>query len=49
VLTDEARYRDLAVRTLGWQTPVYRKHGLDGAAYVLALEQIHAASGVAGM
>ena len=49
VLTDEPRYRDLAVRTLGWQTPVYRKHGLDGAAYVLALEQIHAASGVAGM
>ena len=45
VLAEEPQYRDLAVRTLACQTPVYRKHGLDGAAYVLALDAIrHARS-----
>jgi hypothetical protein len=42
VRTDEPRYRDRAVRTLTSQTPVYRDHGLDGAAYVLALETVQA-------
>ena len=45
VLADEPRYRDLAVRTLACQTPVYREHGLDGAAYVLALDQVTAVDG----
>ena len=45
VCADEPRYRDQAVRTLACQTPVYREHGLDGAAYVLALEQIKAVGG----
>ena len=44
VCAEESRYRDLAVRTLTRQTPVYRDHGLDGAAYVLALDQIRAAA-----
>ena len=39
-LTEEPRYRDLAVRTLAQQTPVYREHGLDGAVYVLALDAV---------
>ncbi len=43
VLADEPRYQDLAVRTLACQTSVYREHGLDGAAYVLALDQIQSA------
>ena len=38
----ERRYHDLAVRTLACQTPGYREHGLDGAAYVLALDRIQA-------
>ena len=45
VFADEPRYRDLAVRTLACQTATYRKHGLDGAAYVLALDRIQAAGG----
>ena len=49
VLADEPRYRELAVRTLAYQTSVYREHGLDGAAYVLALEQIKAVDGGAGI
>ena len=40
---DEPRYRDLAVRTLACQTSVYREHGLDGAAYVLALDAVRRA------
>ena len=48
VYAEESGYRDLAVRTLACQTPVYRSHGLDGAAYVLALERIRAVDGVAG-
>ena len=45
VCTDEPSYRDLAVRTLACQTTVYREHGLDGAVYVLALDQVRAAEG----
>ena len=45
VFADEPKYQDLAVRTLASQTPVYRAHGLDGAAYVLALDHIHTARG----
>jgi len=41
----EPRYRDLALRTLACQTPVYREHGLDGASYVRALDQIQAVEG----
>ena len=45
VCADEPRYLDQAVRTLACQTPVYREHGLDGAAYVLALDAVrHARS-----
>ena len=45
VRAGEPHYRDLAVRTLASQTPVYRQHGLDGAAYVVALDQIQTAVG----
>ena len=45
VCADEPRYQDQAVRTLASQTPVYREHGLDGAVYVLALEQIKTVGG----
>ena len=43
VLAAEPRYRDLAVRTLACQTPVYREHGLDAAVYVLALDAVRRA------
>lgn len=39
---EDARYRTLAVRTLASQTALYQQHGLDGAAYVLALSRIEA-------
>jgi uncharacterized protein YyaL (SSP411 family) len=45
VCADEPRYQDHALRTLACQTPIYREHGLDGAAYVIALEQINAVGG----
>jgi hypothetical protein len=48
VRAEEPAYRDLAVRTLASQTPAYREHGLDGAAYVLALDQLRAADSIAG-
>ena len=46
VFADEPQYQDLAVRTLACQTPVYREHGLDGAAYVLALDAVRGAQPV---
>ena len=40
VCAEEPQYRDFAARVLACQTPVYRRHGLDGAAYVLALDEV---------
>jgi uncharacterized protein YyaL (SSP411 family) len=39
-LTDQTHYREQAVRVLASQTSVYQARGLDGADYVLALEQL---------
>ncbi len=44
VLTEEPDYLDLARRTLMRQTSAYRGLGLDGAAYVLALDAVSVAS-----
>ncbi len=44
-LTDEAHYREYAVRVLASQTPAYQARGLDGADYVLALEELRALDG----
>ena len=43
-LAEEPACLDLARRTLARQTPAYRGLGLDGAAYVLALDALFAAS-----
>ena len=43
-LAEEPGYLDLARRTLMRQTPAYRGLGLDGAAYVLALDAVSGAS-----
>jgi len=39
---DDPAYMDLATQTLTCQASVYRKHGLAGAAYLLALHRIRA-------
>jgi hypothetical protein len=41
-LTEEDHYQADAVRVLASQTSVYQARGLDGADYVLALEQLQA-------
>ena len=43
-LAEEPGYLELARRTLMRQTPAYRGLGLDGAAYVLALDAVSGAS-----
>ena len=43
-LAEEPACLDLARRTLTRQTPAYREMGLDGAAYVLALDAVSGAS-----
>ena len=44
-LTDQTHYREQAVRVLASQTSVYQARGLDGADYVLALEQLQTLTG----
>ena len=43
-LTDEPSYAEQARAALASQTPVYRAHGLDGAAYPLALARLREAA-----
>jgi uncharacterized protein YyaL (SSP411 family) len=44
-LTEQIQYREQAVRVLASQTSVYQARGLDGADYVLALEQLQTLAG----
>ncbi|HIE94809.1 MAG TPA: thioredoxin domain-containing protein [Acidobacteria bacterium] len=44
-LTDQTHYREQALRVLASQTSVYQARGLDGADYILALEQLQTLAG----
>ena len=44
-LTDQTHYREQAVRVLASQKSVYQARGLDGADYILALEQLQTLTG----